>query len=1006
MFFSNEQSSSSTSDSGTDSSKDRSKPHAAVSRPQPPKLTGAVQSASVDDESGSSSGVDTDSVPLSRDLDCPITVRIVEVIPGNLRGGGLTADNPGRGIPHSDEPIGVTSYASVPMYNVSYVDALQLHGPEQETGNSSGIIRDSVSCGEAPRVEEPLHGSLSKQDNSSAEVLPSGEGSKEFLGQTASTTSVPSIDVPDIVQHDPSREDITHAVASASGTVEPAESASQGCGLAEETPQVSERPVGIPLLTFSEKIDLNNHLPCVAEEEADVFRLGGASDGSNAARNPQSAVSSSSSVGKVPVMCYSDNSSGTKHGAISSSQYLSSEGDVSDIEADFEEPQLISSQRQLSGTSASVNSLANSGKKDIVSLLGVQSSSSLPSGTTAAFLEDELSGSPSVGVPADEAVPACFDAHADHECENGAAAAAAAASAAAPSEEPSEEQSSESGARGSTSASADDTDRSRRRHRSRGRRRRRGRKSALYQATEAEAHFMFELAKTVLNKAGGNNSTSVFTQTTSSDTQTGPHRVLQLCAFEIGLFALGLHNRTSPNWLSRTYSSHVSWISGQAMEIGHQAIALLLERWEGNLTPSEVASIADRASRSNDRAMVRAAAELGLSCLHMATTLNPVEIQRALSQCRDEDSQLLDQACQAVESAARGGGVYPEVLFDVAKHWFYLHETSSSSSRPPKSETRSRGSLSRSSQSTSSSSHSPPVSPFVPQIPQFTLPPSFSSIPPPLYTTPEQYVQQQMHQQVHQMMGHYPAYLSGNTSGYRSGSQSHYSYPFSRTLPGTQFSLSGAYAGLTPPPYQTASVSSSPSQHLSRSTTAQQGAQVSYYLNSAYRVGMLALEFLSRRTSDDRPNVKFSRNPSCSEDIRWLCTLSAKLGTSHLQRFCVAALNAVVSPFVLHDLALEAARHMARSNPAQLAANLRSPTISPLVQKSLTMYAQCIHYNLINISQNEYDEFVELLRHARGAFCMAPGGMTQFNELLQSIRWGHSKKKELWQMIMTGLAKA
>ena len=1002
MFFSNEQSSSSTSDSGTDSSKDRSKPRAAVSRPQPPKLTGAVQSASVDDESGSSSGVDTDSVPLSRDLDCPITVRIVEVIPGSLRGGGLTADNRDGGIPHSDEPIGVTSYASVPMYNVSYVDPLDLHGPKQETLNSFGTIRDSGSCGKAPRVEEPMSGSLLEQDNSSAEVLPSGESTKVFLGQTASSTSVPSVNVPGIVQQDPSREDITRPVGSASGTVEPAESAPQDCGPVEEAPRVSEIPAGIQPLLFSEKMDPNNHLPGVSGEEAGVFRLGGASDDSNSARNPQSEVPSSSSVGKVPLMCYSDNSSGTKHGTIPPSQYLSSEGDVSDIEADFEEPQLISSQRQVSGTSVSVNSLANSDKKDIASLPSVQSSSLLQSGAAAPFLEDELSGAPSLDVPADEAVPACFDAHVDQESENGAAAA----NAAAPLEEPSEEQSSESGARRSASASADDTDRSRRRHRNRGRRRRRGGKSALYQATEAEAHFMFELAKTVLNKAGGNNSTSVFTQTTSSDTQTGPHRVLQLCAFEIGLFALGLHNRTSPNWLSRTYSSHVSWISGQAMEIGHQAIALLLERWEGNLTPSEVASIADRASRSNDRAMVRAAAELGLSCLHMATTLNPVEIQRALSQCREEDSQLLDQACQAVESAARGGGVYPEVLFDVAKHWFYLHETSSSSSRPAKSETRSRGSLSRSSQSTSSSSHSPPVSPFVPQIPQFSISPSFSSIPPPLYTTPEQYVQQQMHQQVHQMMGHYPAYLSGNTSGYRSGSQSYYSYPFSRTMPGTQFSLSGAYAGLTPPPYQTTSVSSSPNQHLSRSTTAQQGAQVSYYLNSAYRVGMLALEFLSRRTSDDRPNVKFSRNPSCSEDIRWLCTLSAKLGTSHLQRFCVAALNAVVSPFVLHDLALEAARHMARSNPAQLAANLRSPTISPLVQKSLTMYAQCIHYNLINISQNEYDEFVELLRHARGAFCMAPGGMTQFNELLQSIRWGHAKKKELWQMIMTGLAKA
>lgn len=32
------------------------------------------------------------------------------------------------------------------------------------------------------------------------------------------------------------------------------------------------------------------------------------------------------------------------------------------------------------------------------------------------------------------------------------------------------------------------------------------------QPSEAGAHFMFELAKTVLNKAGGNSSTSLFTQ--------------------------------------------------------------------------------------------------------------------------------------------------------------------------------------------------------------------------------------------------------------------------------------------------------------------------------------------------------------------------------------------------------------------------------------------------------------------------------------------------------------
>lgn len=88
------------------------------------------------------------------------------------------------------------------------------------------------------------------------------------------------------------------------------------------------------------------------------------------------------------------------------------------------------------------------------------------------------------------------------------------------------------------------------------------------QPSEASAHFMFELAKTVLIKAGGNSSTSMFVNQTpasaANNSQSGPHRALHLCAFQIGLYALGLHNCVSPNWLSRTYSSHVSWITGSS----------------------------------------------------------------------------------------------------------------------------------------------------------------------------------------------------------------------------------------------------------------------------------------------------------------------------------------------------------------------------------------------------------------------------------------------------------
>lgn len=152
------------------------------------------------------------------------------------------------------------------------------------------------------------------------------------------------------------------------------------------------------------------------------------------------------------------------------------------------------------------------------------------------------------------------------------------------------------------------------------------------QPSEASAHFMCELAKTVLSKAGGTSSTSLFTQPSTSQNHHGPHRALHMCAFQLGLYALGLHNCVSPNWLSRTYSSHVSWITGQAMEIGAPAIWFLIDSWEGHLTPPEAVSIADKSSRGSDPNMVRAAAELALSCLPHAHALNPNEIQRAISQ--------------------------------------------------------------------------------------------------------------------------------------------------------------------------------------------------------------------------------------------------------------------------------------------------------------------------------------------------------------------------------------
>uniref|UniRef100_A0A668V3Y7 SWIM-type domain-containing protein n=1 Tax=Oreochromis aureus TaxID=47969 RepID=A0A668V3Y7_OREAU len=418
------------------------------------------------------------------------------------------------------------------------------------------------------------------------------------------------------------------------------------------------------------------------------------------------------------------------------------------------------------------------------------------------------------------------------------------------------------------------------------------------QPSEAAAHFYFELAKTVLIKAGGNSSTSIFTQPSASGGHQGPHRNLHLCAFEIGLYALGLHNFVSPNWLSRTYSSHVSWITGQAMEIGSAALNILVECWDGHLTPPEVASLADRASRARDPNMVRAAAELALSCLPHAHALNPNEIQRALVQCKEQDNVMLEKACMAVEEAAKGGGVYPEVLFEVAHQWYWLYEQSVVGGVHP--------------------------GPTIQAIQGASLP-SLSSQPGSLVSSP------------------FPA------------EDEQHSQPIS-----------------------------------------QQGL---HYLHSAYRVGMLALEMLGRRAHNDHPN-NFSRSPPYTEDVKWLLGLAARLGVNYVYQFCVGAAKGVLSPFVLQELIMEA---LQRLNPAHIHAHLRTPAFQQLVQRCQQAYLQHIHHRLIHLTPADYDDFVNMIRSARGAFCLTPVGMMQFNDVLQNLKRG-KQTKELWQRISLEMA--
>ncbi|XP_036402381.1 zinc finger SWIM domain-containing protein 8 isoform X2 [Megalops cyprinoides] len=600
------------------------------------------------------------------------------------------------------------------------------------------------------------------------------------------------------------------------------------------------------------------------------------------------------------------------------------------------------------------------------------------------------------------------------------------------------------------------------------------------QPSEAAAHFYFELAKTVLIKAGGNSSTSIFTQPSASGGHQGPHRNLHLCAFEIGLYALGLHNFVSPNWLSRTYSSHVSWITGQAMEIGSAALNILVECWDGHLTPPEVASLADRASRARDPNMVRAAAELALSCLPHAHALNPNEIQRALVQCKEQDNVMLEKACMAVEEAAKGGGVYPEVLFEVAHQWYWLYEQTvgggagaqreapgrcgangGAGRRPPEA---GRGALDSggpmdsggvavtatvtaaavvpviSVGSTIYQSHAIPGSAIAHPHTQGLHPYTTIQAHLPTVCTP-------------QYLGHplqhvpRPTVFPVSGTAYPQGMHPAFigaQYPFSVatgphppmaatavTFPGvpvpsmTQIAVhpyhteaglplsttvaGGVHSGSTIQAIQGASLPGLSSQPASLVNTpfpsedeqhsqpiSQQGL---HYLHSAYRVGMLALEMLGRRAHNDHPN-NFSRSPPYTEDVKWLLGLAARLGVNYVYQFCVGASKGVLSPFVLQEIIMEA---LQRLNPAHIHAHLRTPAFHQLVQRCQQAYLQYIHHRLIHLTPADYDDFVNIIRSARGAFCLTPVGMMQFNDVLQNLKRG-KQTKELWQRISLEMA--
>uniref|UniRef100_A0A0K2TKH9 SWIM-type domain-containing protein n=1 Tax=Lepeophtheirus salmonis TaxID=72036 RepID=A0A0K2TKH9_LEPSM len=613
------------------------------------------------------------------------------------------------------------------------------------------------------------------------------------------------------------------------------------------------------------------------------------------------------------------------------------------------------------------------------------------------------------------------------------------------------------------------------------------------QPSDSLAHFMYELAKTVLTKAGGNSSTSLFNQQTASSNHRGPHRALLMCAFQIGLYSLGLYNAVTSNWLSRTYSSQVHWVTSQALEIGTPAIEFLIGTWEGHLSPTEAVSIADRVSRGRDPHVIRASAELALSVLPHASALKVTEIQRAICQCQQQSQDMLERACLAVEKAATGGGVYPEVLFEVAKHWFSLWEKSIPNQHHEQQSLQiSQHSVPNIAPQDSQAIHQQlqvatgvhyPFYGLISRFPQgqalnhAALQMYAVTSPPPAPSLSGHHLQQQFQaaaavqrQAAVQAVAAAAAAVANPPpfQMYPSGGNSPVSvttahtrfggiYQLSAAIPSGQIGslLSASPSGtitqipVTPAlstnllPHLNSSCCSSSVGQKQPTQTVQSGVpflsnansvgHVSHrFLISAYRVGMLALESLGRRTTEERPEVRFAQNPTYGPDVMWLKSISRMLGLNYFQNFLVIIGATIASPFLLQELTLEGAINLACaansgaqsgipssssvsltfSNTSSSTGNtvgystimqsIRSnPHLTQLASKCYQMYYQCIHQRLFQLAPEDYEEFASIILHARKAFYWTVEGPRTFQTLLQSIRRSKSCTKELWQKVLS-----
>ncbi len=329
-------------------------------------------------------------------------------------------------------------------------------------------------------------------------------------------------------------------------------------------------------------------------------------------------------------------------------------------------------------------------------------------------------------------------------------------------------------------------------------------------------------------------------------------------------------------------------------------------------------------------------------------------------QCKEQDNPMLEKACLAVESAGKRGDVYPDVLFNVARQWEWLHDNvfgNRSSHHSHVTEGNGDAQVSQNSPTTegnqvvpyscsmntvsvANSIGHPVMMPYgaAPRVPH--------TIPLPVYHTGYQdyipvdpYMAGNGQPGFHSYAaapangGHAPIPLPGPGRRPVTHRQSlppnshgmhwnlphqcppyHAACPYNpnspspgvplpvRPLPAQGVPLPHAamnqypralpptavHARAMPPVVAQASASSLP--HMAQPIQQQQPPGL-FYLDAAYRVGMLAVDTLARRVHDERTQSRFSPNPPYGEEIKWLLEISKRLGKYSVHIFAYVCIH-------------------------------------------------------------------------------------------------------------------